>query len=156
MTFQVDYMTSTTHDILSRLVPYYEQIREQMDMEGLLCEEAGQRIVFIFGFKGDFKSVRNQFTQIISVMKAKLELGRELEEKDRLFLLNCAERDGAFIVDDPHRLATETNAREELDGMTSLSDMSLIIHNMVAGLEKSRIYRKQLHDRKQCLCYCNY
>ena len=136
----VDYLTDKPECLTPQIVKFLTSLLKMLDCEGRLCDEAGSEIVFVYGYKGDFNAVRNQFKTYISFLKSKTSLS----DDDRQFLLEKSERHGAFKHPDNYREMAKQAHRE---GKKEL---------FFEYLEKSDNRRKKWHDEKQCLCFCNH
>lgn len=125
--------------MVPKLIQFLTTLLKMLDSEGRLCGDAGSEIIFVYGYKGDFKAVRNQFTTYISFLKKKTFLSAD----DRNFLQEKSERHGSFQHPDQYLEMAKKSVKE---GNHSL---------FLDFVEKSDSRRKQWHDTKQCLCFCN-
>ncbi len=135
----VNYETDSHESLTPKIIKFLTSLLIQLEAEGRLCGDAGSEIVFVYGYKGTFATVKNKFKTYISLLKSK----KTLTAEDRKFLQERADLHGSFEHPDQY---PELAKKAHRDG-----NMELFFEY----LEKSEIRRKHWHDTKQCLCFCN-
>ena len=135
----VDFQSDNHESLTPKLILFLTTLLNQLDSDARLCGDAGSEIIFVYGYKGDLKAVRNQFVTYISFLKKK----RTLSSDDRNFLQEKSDRHSEFQHPDQY---PEMAKKAMKDGDTD---------KFFEFLEKSDNRRKQWHDTKQCLCFCN-
>ena len=112
----------------------------ELKLTGRLCSEVGEAIVAEFKFKGDFQSVCLQLQEL----KKKIQKeGFQEEDRNELFARH------QYLI--KHRKRVNSNPYNVEYKKLALSD----IENAIRILDAKAASEKNLHEKKECLCFTN-
>lgn len=137
-------MNDPLNEILEEHIEFLNFLYSELESDGLLCSSNGQEIVSIYKFHGGYNEVLAEFKRYIELLE-KVELTDELREK--LYIIRGLHVN--FRTTNPY-----TEQAKKIGNPSHLITPE-IVSQQIELWHKASEYEKELHDKKECLCYSN-
>ena len=138
----VDFITGDLEDLKIAEINRHRSNLEGLIEDGKLCCDDGRFIVAEFGFKGDTQAVIEQMEAHIENLET-----NGIKDTDRVPMqeayMNACD---SFAIEND-----ETGDNDNFKEALKSGDITLAMNFLDNSLNR----RKQIHDKKECLCYCN-
>jgi len=135
----LDYLSRSLEDITEGEIVRLELMVEELKTSGRLCSETGRELVAEFGYKGNLDEVIQQVEVTIKHIK-----DNGLSDIDRVELQERRIKGANALLDDSYFDYKFKEAMEKGD----VKLMNELVEN------KANLH-ELLHEKKECLCYCN-
>ncbi len=144
--FTVDYMRGNSERVVQYEVQRLYALLADIKRTGRICNEAGHRVVAEFDVRGTPEKIISFLEDRIASLKSI----RELTKSQRIAMLLRISA-GQDAVD---QLNTQSDIH--LAMMREMFDITEDINDLDAMAERYNNNKEDLHNRKECFCYCNH
>lgn len=155
----VDYASAPMHLVWQEDLQWIEDRKQCLEEDGRLCKSTGLEILAEFQFKGCYPAVLNQLNSLIKYVKE-----NPYTESDRLSVIERRSRydDYWLYKEDSYSNLIHSSIREhrlkDKDNLSSVECDELVSSHIkhIADIMVAKSSRDaNLHDKKECVCYCN-